>query len=81
MNASAPITTEAILPTALDLAFIETDLLDRSHSLVSASFRIQQRFVNAPEPIDWDTATTRGACNLLVAGKQRAKDPVIAGNN
>ncbi|GAB3445945.1 phosphoethanolamine transferase [Massilia solisilvae] len=79
-NASAPITTEAILPTMLDLAAIDTTQLDQSRSLASAAFRAQTRWVNAPEPIDWDSATTRGACHLLVAGKPKDKLPALAGS-
>lgn len=78
-NATAPITTEAILPTMLDLAEIDTPQLDRSRSLASASFQAQTRWVNAPEPIEWDSATTRGACHLLVAGKPKDKLPALAG--
>jgi glucan phosphoethanolaminetransferase (alkaline phosphatase superfamily) len=76
-NASAPITTEAILPTMLNLASIDARGIDWSRSLVSDAFRRQTRWVNAPDPIDWDTATTRGACNLLVGTKSK-EHPVIA---
>jgi glucan phosphoethanolaminetransferase (alkaline phosphatase superfamily) len=80
-NASAPITTEAILPTMLDLASIEARQLDQPRSLASASFKTETRWVNAPEPVDWDTATTRGLCHLLVASKTGDKPPAPAGNN
>jgi glucan phosphoethanolaminetransferase (alkaline phosphatase superfamily) len=80
-TASAPITTESILPTMLDLASIDARQLDRSRSLVSTAFRKQTRWVNAPDPIDWDTATTRGACHLLVANKARDKGAILAGTN
>jgi glucan phosphoethanolaminetransferase (alkaline phosphatase superfamily) len=65
-HSSAPITTESILPTALDLAAIVTDRPDRSRSLASREFRAQRRWVNAPDLLDWDAAATKGSCNLLV---------------
>jgi glucan phosphoethanolaminetransferase (alkaline phosphatase superfamily) len=77
-NESAPITTEAILPTMLDLASLETPWLDRPSSLASASFQIRPRWVHAPEPVDWDTATTRGLCHLLVASKPKGKHQALA---
>lgn len=66
-HAAAPITTESIFPTALDMAAIETDRLDRSRSLVNPAFKVHTRWVNASRPLDWDAAATRGACNMLVA--------------
>jgi glucan phosphoethanolaminetransferase (alkaline phosphatase superfamily) len=66
-HASEPITAEYILPTALDLAAIETDQLDQSRSLANPAFKVQTRWVNAPGPLDWDAATTKGACTILVA--------------
>jgi glucan phosphoethanolaminetransferase (alkaline phosphatase superfamily) len=66
-HASEPITAEYILPTALDLAAIETDRLDRSRNLADPAFTAGTRCVNAPGPIDWDAATTKGSCNLLVS--------------
>jgi glucan phosphoethanolaminetransferase (alkaline phosphatase superfamily) len=65
-HASKPITTENLLPTALDLAAITTDHLDRSRSLASPRFTVHKRWVNAPGPLDWATAITRGSCNMLV---------------
>jgi glucan phosphoethanolaminetransferase (alkaline phosphatase superfamily) len=78
-NAPSPITTEAILPTLLDLASIHSMQLDLSNSLVNASFETRTRWVNAPDPIDWDSATTRGSCRLLVANKAKDKGAVVAG--
>jgi glucan phosphoethanolaminetransferase (alkaline phosphatase superfamily) len=66
-HASAPITTESILPTALDLAAIETDRLDRSRSLANPAFKVHTRWVNAGGPLDWDAAATKGSCNMLVS--------------
>lgn len=77
-NASAPLTTEAILPTMLNLADIQTAWLDPTRSLASAQFKARKRWVNAPDPIDWDAATTRGACYALVPDRARAF-PAIAG--
>jgi glucan phosphoethanolaminetransferase (alkaline phosphatase superfamily) len=66
-HASAPITTESILPTALDMAAIETDRLDRTRSLVNPAFKVQTRWVNASAALDWDQAATKGSCNMLVS--------------
>lgn len=66
-HAARPITSLSILPTALDLAAIESGRVDRSRSLASPAFQVQTRWVNAPGPVDWDAATTKGACNILVA--------------
>jgi hypothetical protein len=66
-HASEPITAEYILPTALDLAAIEADRLDRSRRLADPAFTAGTRWVNAPGPTDWDAATTKGSCNLLVS--------------
>lgn len=66
-HASAPVTTESILPTALDMAAIETGRLDRSRSLANPAFRVQTRWVNATARLDWDAAATKGACNMLVS--------------
>jgi glucan phosphoethanolaminetransferase (alkaline phosphatase superfamily) len=77
-NAASPITTQAILPTLLDLASIRSMQLDLSNSLVSALFETHTRWVNAPDPIDWDSATTRGPCRLLVANKRKDKGTIAA---
>jgi hypothetical protein len=62
----------------LDLADIQTAWLDPTRSLASDQFKPQKRWVNAPDPIDWDTATTRGACYALVPDRTKAI-PAIAG--
>jgi glucan phosphoethanolaminetransferase (alkaline phosphatase superfamily) len=66
-HAAKPITAQSILPTALDLAAIETRHLDRSRSLANPAFKVQTRWVNAPGLVDWDAATTTGSCNIVVA--------------
>jgi glucan phosphoethanolaminetransferase (alkaline phosphatase superfamily) len=80
-NAREPITTEAILPTLLDLASLESAEIDLSSSLASASFERHPRWVHAPDPVDWDTATTRGACHLLVAGQAKGSGTMLAGGH
>lgn len=80
-NAPSPITTEAILPTLLDLASIRSMQLDMSNSLVNATFEKRTRWVNAPDPIDWDSANTRGSCRLLVANKAKDSRAVAGGGH
>lgn len=74
-NAPKRITTEYIFPTVINLAGISTTPSDSERSLSSDEFRLQKRLVNAPEPIDWDDSSTKGACNLLVARPDPAPRP------
>jgi len=71
-NSPKKITTEYIFPTVINLAGISTTPSDSGRSLSSDEFRLQRRLVNAPEPVDWDDASTKGPCNLLVAHPQGA---------
>lgn len=66
-HANQPITAQSILPTALDLAAIESAYLDPSLSLANPAFTVQTRWVNSSGLVDWDAATTKGACNIVVA--------------
>jgi len=71
-NSPKKITTEYIFPTVINLAGISTTPSDSGRSLSSDEFRLQRRLVNAPEPVDWDDASTKGPCNLLVAHPEGA---------
>jgi glucan phosphoethanolaminetransferase (alkaline phosphatase superfamily) len=66
-NSPRRITTENVFPSVVNLAGISSDQFDEARSLSSPKFQLQRRLVNASGLIDWDTATAKGPCNLLVS--------------
>lgn len=65
-HAAKPITAQSILPTALDLAAIDSDYLDPNLSLANPAFKAGKRWVNSSGLVDWDASTTKGPCSIVV---------------
>lgn len=69
-RAAAPLTTEFIFDTLLGLANITINKSSPQHDLTGPGFQPQERWVNAQQLTNWDTAGTKGPCNLLTATVQ-----------
>jgi glucan phosphoethanolaminetransferase (alkaline phosphatase superfamily) len=70
-RAATPLTTEFIFDTLLGLANITINKASPQHDLTGPGFQPQERWVNAQQLTNWDTAGTKGPCNLLRATSQQ----------
>lgn len=70
-HGSTPITTEFVFDTMLGLANVSIDRPSPHRNLAGARFQPQQRWVHAQDRVDWDTADTKGSCNMLTASVQK----------
>ncbi len=65
-NAHARLTTNDVFPSMMGMAGIDFPQMRPSEDIFGPGFRPAARIVEANPPMDWDSATTTGACRRLV---------------